>query len=87
MTENTENLTLQHWRELCNDIPTLSRRMDEGFSQVNQRLTLIEHRLGTMDRSHAEQYLTYAAQSERIDQLQTRIERIERIERRLEMSD
>ena len=45
MTENVENLVLEHLRALRNDMSTLTQRVDDGFAQVHIRLSAVEQQL------------------------------------------
>jgi hypothetical protein len=70
-------LTLEHLRILRSEMVNMRREMREGFSDVKLRLSLLEHHFAT----HTAEY---AHQNERIDIIESRIERIER---RLELRD
>ena len=43
MAENTENLILEHLRNLRNDVLTLRAEMHEGFNDLKLRVSSIEN--------------------------------------------
>jgi archaellum component FlaC len=73
MTENTENLVLEHLRAIRSTLNEHGERLD----RIELRLSTIEQTLGGL----------YALSASDRDTLQGAIKRIERIERRLELSD
>ena len=77
MTENTDNLVLEHLRALRNDVTALTRRVEDGFAQVNIRLSAVEQQLAGLTTA------VYGGHS-RMDDMERRIERLER---RLELRD
>jgi archaellum component FlaC len=84
MTENVENLVLEHLRALRNELREFRTRHDEDMSDIKQRLTTLERGIGGMKRDAAELYEDHARQQASIDRL---AERIDRIERRLELRE
>jgi hypothetical protein len=74
---DVENLVLEHLRALRNAVTTLTRRVDDGFAQVNIRLSAVEQQLTGLTTA------VYGGHS-RINDLERRVERIER---RLELHD
>jgi hypothetical protein len=73
MTENTENLILEHLRAIRNVLSDHGERLN----RIELRLSAIEQTLGSL-------YALSGSDRERLDAL-TR--RVERIERRLELRD
>ena len=71
MTENVENLVLEHLRALRNDVATLTQRVDDGFAQVHIRLSAVEQQLAGLTTA------VYGSHS-RIDDLERRVQRLER---------
>jgi archaellum component FlaC len=84
MTENVENLVLEHLRALRNELREFRTRHDEDMSDIKQRLTTLERGIGGMKRDAAELYEDHARQQASIDRL---AERIDRIERHLELRE
>lgn len=83
MTDNVENIVLEHLRALRNDLREFRTRHDQDMSDIKQRLTTLERGIGGMKRDTAELYDDHARQQASIDRL---AERIDRLERRLELS-
>ena len=73
MTENTENLVLEHLRAMRGDIGDIKTRLD----RIDLRLSTIEQTVGSL----------YALSASDRETLQGVIKRVERIERRLDLSD
>ena len=84
MTENVDNLVLEHLRALRNELREFRTRHDQDMSDIKQRLTTLERGIGGMKRDTAELYDDHARQQASIDRL---AERIDRIERRLELRE
>jgi uncharacterized coiled-coil protein SlyX len=84
MTENVENLVLEHLRALRNELREFRTRHNEDMSDIKQRLTMLERGIGGMKRDTAELYDDHARQQAGIDRL---AERVDRLERRLERRD
>lgn len=84
MSENVENLILEHLRMLRNEVARLRAEMHEEFKDVKLRLGSVESAVVTVRRDAADQMGDAVRQQLRIDQL---AERLERIERRLELSN
>lgn len=83
MTDNVENIVLEHLRALRNDLREFRTRHDQDMSDIKQRLTTLERGIGSMKRDTAELYDDHARQQASIDRL---AERVDRLERRLELS-
>ncbi|GHU20302.1 hypothetical protein FACS189475_08950 [Betaproteobacteria bacterium] len=79
MTENIENLMLEHLKRFQATQDRIERKLDEH----TQRLGRIEIAVSSTKREIAFNDETQAEQSVRIDHI---AERLERIERRLELS-
>lgn len=79
MTENIENLIIEHLKRFQSTQERIERKLDEHTA----RLGRIEIALSSIRRDIAHNEETWAEQSVRIDHLN---ERLERIERRLELS-
>ena len=84
MTEETENLVLAQLRALREDIAgmndkltALNQKVDEGFLNINVRMTAFEQKLDGIG-------MAQTAQADRLDHLESRLQRVER---RLELSD
>jgi hypothetical protein len=73
MTENTENLVLEHLRAMRGDIGDIKGRLD----RMDLRLSAIEQTIGSL----------YALSASDRETLQGVIKRVERIERRLDLGD
>ena len=83
MSENVDNLVLEHLRLLRNELATLRTEMHEEFRDVKLRLGSVESVVVSLRRDAADQMSDVVRQQLRIDQL---AERLERIERRLELA-
>ena len=83
MSENIENLILEHLRMLRNDVAGMRTEMHEEFRDVKLRLGSVESAVVSVRRDAADQMGDAVRQQLRIDQL---AERLERIERRLELT-
>ena len=80
MTDNIENLVLEHTRTIRADIARIERKQDETIT----RLGRIELAVAGLRRDVAHSDESAAEQGVRIDHL---AERIDRIERRLELRE
>jgi septal ring factor EnvC (AmiA/AmiB activator) len=80
MTDNVENLVLEHLRAIRADIARMERKQDETIT----RLGRLELAVAGLRRDVAHTDEAAAEQSLRIDHL---AERIDRIERRLELRE
>jgi predicted nucleic acid-binding Zn-ribbon protein len=80
MTENVENLVLEHLRALRAGQERMERKLDEH----TQRLGRLEMAIAGLRRDMVHTDEAAAEQSVRIDHL---AERLDRIERRLELRD
>ena len=76
MTENVENLILEHLRAIRNDVKEFREETKEEFAAMKQRINSIE-------RSNAGLHEDTAAIQTRLDRLDGRIARVEK---RLELS-
>ena len=79
MTENVENLLLEHLKRFQAGQDRIERKLDEH----TQRLGRIENKLASLRGGIGQGEEAWAEQSVRIDKL---AERLDRIERRLEIS-
>jgi len=79
MTENVENLILEHLRAIRTDISGIK----DDAREIKQRLTSLEAVAG-LRRDNANLYGDMADQHARYDRL---AERVDRIERRLDLRD
>jgi hypothetical protein len=84
MTENVENLVLEHLRALRADVHTIRSEMHAEFNDVKQRLSTLEIGMAGVKRDQAESMADDARQQISIDQI---VERVQRIERRLELTN
>ena len=80
MTENIENLLLEHLKRFQAGQDRIERKLDEHTQRLG-RIEITLARLASVQGQHEE---TYAEQSVRIDRL---AERLDRVERRLELRD
>jgi septal ring factor EnvC (AmiA/AmiB activator) len=80
MTDNVENLVLEHLRAISADIARMERKQDE----VITRLGRLELAVAGLRRDMAHTDEAAAEQNVRMDHL---AERVERIERRLELRE
>lgn len=71
MTDNVENLILEHLKSLRNEVKAQGVKMDEQFESVRLRLSSIE---GQMAGIHAD----IAIIQSRMDKFESRFDRIER---------
>ena len=78
MSDNIENLILEHLKKIQAELARINHKQDEH----TQRLGRIEVAISSVRRDIAHNDESWAEQSVRIDQL---AERLERIERRLEI--
>jgi phage shock protein A len=76
MTENVENLILEHLRLLRNEVKSQGVKMDEPFESVRLRLSSME---GQMAGMHADLAILH----QRMDRFESRFDRMER---RLELN-
>lgn len=77
MTDNVENLILEHLRNLRNEVRAQGVKMDEQFEGVRLRLSSMENQLAGLRADVAGIHL-------RMDKFETRMDRIER---RLELRE
>ena len=80
MTENVENLVLEHLRAIRADVSGIK----DDVREIKHRLTSLEGAVAGIKRDQAASYADTADQHARYDRL---AERVERIERRLEIQD
>ncbi len=83
MTDNVENLILEHLKTLRNDVKTLREEMHQEFTDVKHRLSTVERGIASVRHENADGFESYVRQQVSIDRIN---ERIERIERRLEIA-
>ncbi len=74
MTDNVENLVLEHLRHIRNRIDRVADTVDD----IKSRLTSLEITTAGIRRDLAHMYGDIVEQHVRVDQLTARIERIER---------
>lgn len=84
MTDNVENLVLEHLKSLRNELRDFRTRHDQDMDDLKYRLTSIERGQANMKHETADHYENYVRQQVSLDQV---IKRLERIERRLELSE
>jgi uncharacterized protein involved in exopolysaccharide biosynthesis len=84
MTENVENLILEHLRSLRNQVETLQGQMHHEFRDVKLRLSSLESSVVGLRRNETDTAGDLVRQQARLDELS---ERIRRIEKRLELID
>lgn len=80
MTENTENLVLEHLKKIQAE-QAVSRERDQ---EILQRLSMIESGIARITRDESANYSEIIEDRHTVDKLK---ERIERIERRLELTN
>jgi chromosome segregation ATPase len=78
MTDNVENLILEHLRAIRADISGIK----DDVREIKQRLTSLEAAVAGLRRDNANLYDDMAGHHARYDRL---AERVERIERRLDL--
>ena len=83
MTENVENIVIEHLKALRSDVQTLRSEMHVEFKDVKLRMSSVETAIVSMKHELADTRGDYVRQQVNIDAL---IERIQRIEKRLELS-
>ena len=71
MTENVENLILEHLKMLRNEVKAQGIKMDEQFDSIRLRLGSIESQLAGI---HADVAVIHG----RMDKFESRLDRIER---------
>lgn len=84
MTENVENLILEHLRLLRNEVKAQGVKMDEQFEGIRLRLGSIESQLASLQREVAGLHGDVAIIHGRMDKFEARLDRIER---RLELRE
>jgi regulator of replication initiation timing len=84
MTENVENLILEHLRGLRNQVEGLQGEMRTEFRDVKQRLSHLETLTVGLKPDGVELLSENTRQQHELDRLK---DRIERIEKRLELTD
>jgi len=84
MTENIDNLILEHLKGFRNEFKTFKSKYDEDMKDLKARLTTLERGIGSMKRETADLYEDHARQQAAIDRL---TDRIDKIERRLDLSN
>lgn len=82
MTDNIENLVLEHLCSLRNDVASLRTEVHDSFRDVKMRLSTIENGLVSLKRDSTDQYSEAIRQQTSIDQI---LDRLERVEKRLEL--
>ncbi|WP_123105014.1 hypothetical protein [Acidithiobacillus sulfuriphilus] len=82
MTDNIENLLLEHLKALRNEVAILRIEMHDEFRDLKQRVTSLEAALVRLRGDLVGMQEDAYRQQSRIDQI---VDRIERIERRLEL--
>ena len=82
MTEDVENVVLEHLRGLRNQVESLHNEMRGEFRDVKQRLSHLETITVGLKRDGVELLSENTRQQHELDRLK---DRIERIEKRLEL--
>jgi septal ring factor EnvC (AmiA/AmiB activator) len=80
MTENVENLILEHLKLMRTELGAVRLRVDE----IHDRLNGLERHVSRIARDDANTYAELIEDRHRVDAL---VKRLERIERRLELED
>jgi septal ring factor EnvC (AmiA/AmiB activator) len=80
MTDNIENIILEHLRAIRADIGGIK----EDVREIKQRITSLEAAVAGLRRDNANLYGDVIDQQVRYDRL---VERVERIERRLDLAE
>lgn len=83
MSDNVENLILEMLKGLRNELKSFRARYESDASDMKLRMTAIERGIGSMKRDSAEMYEDHARQQAAIDRLS---ERLDQVEKRLELS-
>ena len=83
MTENTENLILEHLKSLRNELQVFRTETRDQFEQVKARLQSLEERATLTERGLVNVHGDIALIQARLDKLDVKPERIER---RLELA-
>ena len=81
MTENVENLILEHLKALRNELRDFRADTSDNFMQVKARLQSLEERLSLAEKGIANIHGDHALIQLRLDK---QGDRLERIEKRLE---
>lgn len=84
MTDNTENLVLEHLRALRNELRDFRTKTENEFQDVKLRLSAIERNQTKNHADYAELYGDHARQQAAIDRINNRLDKIER---RLDLVD
>ena len=82
MSDNVENLILEHLRVLRSEIQTMRTEMHTEFKDVKLRMSSIENAMVSVKHDSADIRGDYVRQQISIDNI---VERIQRIEKRLEL--
>ena len=82
MTENVENLILEHLKALRNELRDFRADTSDNFMQVKPRLQSLEERLSLAEKGIANIHGDHALIQLRLDK---QGDRLERIEKRLEL--
>jgi len=83
MTDNVENIVIEHLRALRSEVQTLRTEMHAEFKDLKQRMVSVENAIVGMKHESADMRGDYVRQQVSIDNL---VERIQRIEKRLELA-
>ncbi len=83
MTSETDNLILEHLRQLRNDITNFRQQVTDDMADIKNRLSGVESGMALVTREFSFSQETDARQQVSIDKI---VARIERIERRLELT-
>ena len=82
MSDNVENLILEHLKGLRSEVQTLRAEMHTEFKDVKHRITSVETVIVGMKHESADIKGDYVRQQVSLDNI---VERIQRIEKRLEL--
>ena len=83
MTDNVENLVIEHLRALRSEVQTLRTEMHAEFKDLKHRMISVENAIVGMKHESADMRSDYVRQQVSIDDL---VERIQRIEKRLDLA-
>jgi len=82
MSDNVENMILEHLKVLRSEIQTMRTEMHTEFKDVKLRMSSIENAMVSVKHDSADIRGDYVRQQISIDNI---VERIQRIEKRLEL--
>jgi ElaB/YqjD/DUF883 family membrane-anchored ribosome-binding protein len=83
MTDNIENIVIEHLRALRSEVQTLRTEMHAEFRDLKQRVGSVKNAIVSMKHESADIRGDYVRQQMSIDNI---VEPVQRIEKRLELS-